>query len=73
MALSLYEYTCRRCAGVFQLGGADAEQARQQLMDLLRGERLTPVERLLHTCPDGGVGISDLIGACAPQAMGEES
>jgi len=66
---SMFEYMCRRCGEVHAGGIAGYNTVFSILVELTRKDGpasttgATVCLRDIHSCKDGGLGISDLIGA----------
>lgn len=61
-----FQYKCRRCGGVHTSSMIAPEpHGWKRLLEVLKGRSTIPSEDL-HDCPDGGRGITDLIGHSAP-------
>lgn len=75
--IACFEYKCRRCSNINRSTEASEKNAHSYLLEAIFNMRLISDNghlRLLetHICPDGGMGITDLIGyeLLRPQGRG---
>jgi len=57
-----FEHKCRRCGTIYTDSGIGAAYATTQMVKFLLNKEMNSI----HTCADGGMGISDLIGSTPP-------
>lgn len=66
MTTAIFMYRCRLCGRVEDGGQTAASNAVSYMVDILCGKLPPGIPQMMHDvhyCTDGGIGISDLIGA----------
>ncbi len=69
------EYKCRRCGGIDRNTRGNEDLCKVGVVEAITkgvsGEFGIPVNLIsLHSCPDGGSGVSDLIGCASAGKVG---
>lgn len=62
--VGVFQYECRRCGGSFDGARGGMAHAESKFMALLAGADTEPMAGMieLHHCPDGSLGVGELIG-----------